>query len=152
MRNTLFVCLVLVFAIPLWAESADQQVENILDQYFIIQSALAKDSTQGVDAAARIIVKLAAVSEDRDPQISKLLVQAKTAATRIQGKNLTQTRNQFFELSKPLLVYLNRFYSGERTFYRYFCSMAKKGWIQPNKETRNPYYGSSMSTCGDLIS
>jgi hypothetical protein len=152
MRNIFYVFLVLVMTSPAWAGSADQQVENILDQYFLIQSSLSKDTTQGVDAAARNIVKLATTSEVEDPQIAKLFVQIKTAANRIQGKDLKQTRDEFFELSKPLLVYLNQFYSGKKVFYRYFCTMAKKGWIQAHKETRNPYYGSSMLTCGDLIS
>jgi hypothetical protein len=29
--------------------------------------------------------------------------------------------------------------------------MVKKNWLQPDKETRNPYFGSSMLKCGELI-
>ena len=87
-----------------------------------------------------------------DVQAKKLLKQIQTAAHQMHGKDLSQTREQFFELSKPLLAYLNQYYSGDKTFYRYFCSMAKKGWIQPDKGVHNPYMGSSMPTCGELIS
>jgi hypothetical protein len=29
--------------------------------------------------------------------------------------------------------------------------MVKKNWLQPDKSVRNPYYGSSMLTCGELV-
>jgi hypothetical protein len=152
MKKTFCFCLTLVFTILLWAGPSDRQVEGILDQYFLIHSSLAKDSTQGVDNAAKKIANLATKVGATDPQIQKLFAQVEKAANQIQGKDLKQTRDQFFELSKPLLVYLNQFYSGNKTYYRYFCSMAKKGWIQPHKGASNPYMGSAMPTCGDLIS
>ena len=44
-KKTVFVCLVLAFAGLAWAGPADQKAEAILDQYFLIQASLAKDST-----------------------------------------------------------------------------------------------------------
>ena len=152
MKKIFCFCLIFVSAGLVWAGSSDRQVESILDQYFLIQSSLAKDSTKGVDSAAQKIANLASTLGAQDPQIQKLLTQVEKAAQNIQGKNLKQTREQFFELSKPLLVYLNQFYSGNKEYYRYYCSMAKKGWIQPHKGPLNPYLGSAMPTCGDLIS
>jgi hypothetical protein len=152
MKKIFYFCLILVFAGLVWAGSKDQQVEGILDQYFVIQSSLAKDSTQGIDNAAKQIINLASTAGAADPQIQKLLTQVEKAAKQIQGKDLKQTREQFFELSKPLLVYLNQFYSGNKEYYRYFCSMAKKGWIQAHKGVHNPYLGSTMPTCGEPIS
>jgi hypothetical protein len=32
-----------------------------------------------------------------------------------------------------------------------FCSMAKGSWLQKRGEVRNPYYGSSMLTCGEVV-
>jgi hypothetical protein len=152
MKKILYFCLTFMFAGFVYAGSADKEVEGILDLYFVIQASLAKDSTQGLDLAAQRIDKIAAVKGTADPRVQKLLAQVEKAAKQIQGKDLKQTREQFFELSKPLLAYLHQFYSGKRQFYRYFCSMAKKGWIQPQKPVRNPYFGSSMLTCGNLIS
>lgn len=151
-KKTVFVCLVLAFAGLAWAGPADQKAEAILDQYFLIQASLAKDSTQGIDDAAQKIAKLAATSAAADLKVQTIFSQVEKAANQIQGKDLKQAREQFFELSKPLLVYFNQFYSGKKEFYRYFCSMAKKAWIQPTKGASNPYLGSAMPTCGDLIS
>jgi hypothetical protein len=134
-----------------FAGSADGQIEKILSQYSKIHSSLAEDSTEGVDAAAKSIQELASLLKSADPASEKLGEDIARAAQSIQGENLEQTRLEFFELSKPLLVYLNTYYSGKETYYRFYCDMAKKGWVQSEKEIRNPYYGSSMLTCGELI-
>jgi Cu(I)/Ag(I) efflux system membrane fusion protein len=31
-----------------------------------------------------------------------------------------------------------------------FCPMVKKSWLQKGDEIRNPYFGSAMSTCGEI--
>ena len=133
------------------AGSADGQIDKILSQYAKIHSSLAKDSTEGVDAAAKSIQELASQLKSVDPASAKLGEDIARAAQSIQGEDLEQARLKFFELSKPLLVYLNTSYSGDATYYRYYCDMAKKGWVQSEKGIRNPYYGSSMLTCGELI-
>ena len=33
-----------------------------------------------------------------------------------------------------------------------FCSMAKGSWLQKEKVIANPYYGSKMLRCGEIIS
>lgn len=152
MKRILGFCFAMLFACLAWAGPVDQPVENILDQYFLIQASLANDSTQGVEEAAQKIMKLAMNIQTTDAKSEKLLGQVHKAVHKMDGKDLKQTRDQFFELSKPLLVYLKQDYSGGRTYYRYFCSMANRGWIQPDKGVRNPYMGSSMPTCGEPIS
>lgn len=152
MKKIVCFCFSLMFAGLVWAGPVDKEVADILDQYFLIHSSLANDSQQGVDEAAHKIMNLAMNVQTEDAQAKKLMEQVHMAAHQMNGKDLKQTRDLFFELSKPLLAYLNQYYSGDRTFYRYFCSMAKKAWIQPAKDVRNPYLGSEMPTCGELIS
>jgi len=131
--------------------SVDGQIDGIIEQYTKIHTSLTKDSTDGVDAAAQSIQQLASQLPSTDPATEKLGAELKKAAQQIQGKDLDQSRIEFFELSKPLLVYLAQSYSGEKAYYRFYCDMAKKGWVQSEKGIRNPYYGSSMLTCGELI-
>lgn len=150
-RSILGFILLIAATSLLSAGPADGEVDKILTQYEKIHAALSSDSTEGVNAAARLIQQLAASIQSTDPASQELGGDLSEAAQRIQGKDLEQTRIEFFELSKPLLVYLNQSYSGEKTYYRYYCDMAKKGWVQSEKGVRNPYYGSSMLTCGELI-
>ncbi len=130
----------------------DAQIEKILGQYFRIQAALSADSTSGTRDAAERIAELSSQARADSPQVQKIFSDIQDAARRINGRDLKQVRLQFFELSKPLFAYLHQFYSGNMKLYRYFCSMEKKGWIQWDKEIRNPYMGSSMLKCGELVS
>jgi len=133
------------------AAPTDPQFEKILNYYFQIQATLASDSTDGIDAAGKTIDQLAVSVKTENSEIQGLAASVSAAAREIQGKDLEAARLRFFELSKPLLAYLHQFYQGEKDYFRYYCSMAKKGWIQAEKGTKNPYYGSSMLTCGELI-
>ena len=129
----------------------DQTVEKVLVEYSVIQQGLSNDSVQGIDTAAQEIGALASETRTSDSDLQALIDDVQAASSKIQGQDLEAARDTFFELSKPLLVYLNKYYSGNNSYFRYFCGMAKKGWVQTEKGTRNPYYGSSMLTCGELI-
>jgi hypothetical protein len=128
----------------------DARVEEILHQYVLIQKSLAADSTKGVEAAAARIVELAATAETLNPEKEHFFNEVKRPAQGINGSDLESARLQFFELSKPLIAYVKDSYSGQNA-YRYFCSMADKGWIQAELGAQNPYYGSSMLKCGELV-
>ncbi|MGH9339118.1 MAG: DUF3347 domain-containing protein [Acidobacteriota bacterium] len=150
MKTTFYTFLILSFTVTAWAGTADAEIEKILDQYFQIHAALAQDSTEGVDVAAREIISVASEAPATDSGVQKLFDDVKKAAQQIQGKNLDEARAAFFELSKPISAYLSNHYSGNKKYPVYFCSMSQKSWIQAEKGVRNPYYGSSMLTCGTL--
>lgn len=133
------------------AGPVDAEFETMMDHYFRIQKVLTQDSTSGIDAEAAKIVKLASSATSSDAEVSNLLADLKAAGEKIQGKDLKAARDEFFAMSKPVLIYLNKHYSGDESYFRYFCGMAKKGWVQGEKGIRNPYYGSEMLTCGELI-
>jgi len=134
-----------------WAGTIDTDVDKLLKEYFKIQTVLAKDSKNGVDAAAAQLVKLVTATKTADAKLSKIVLEIKNAAEGIQGKDLEKTREQFFELSKPFLSYLHQFHSNKDQYFRYHCPHANKAWVQDHEEIRNPYYGSSMLECGNLI-
>jgi hypothetical protein len=151
MKKTLYGILTCAVSGLAFAGPVDKPIDKILTDYFTIQSALARDTTTGIDSAASAIAQTATTIKADDPEVNTLVSDLQTAAREIQGKDLETARKNFFDLSRPLLVYLNKFHSDTASYSRFFCPMAKKGWIQPDKETRNPYYGSSMLACGQLI-
>ena len=140
-----------MMSVSIWAGPIDREIDLVLEQYARIHASLISDTTTGVDAAAQSIVKIAAGIKTAETKALGLTASVSKAARAIQGKNLEEARTEFFELSKPLLAYVYQFYSGEQEYFRFYCDMAKKGWVQDTKDLRNPYYGSSMLTCGELI-
>jgi len=126
-------------------------VEQLLDQYYVIQKSLASDSTGGVAAAATQLAKLSRQSADMEPWVKAEWTALAKAATKLQTTDLKSARIGFGELSDGLIEYLKATGAKRNPPYQFFCSMVKKSWLQPGKETRNPYYGSSMLTCGELV-
>ncbi|RYF85874.1 MAG: DUF3347 domain-containing protein, partial [Chitinophagaceae bacterium] len=38
----------------------------------------------------------------------------------------------------------------DKPVYVQYCPMKKATWLSSEKQIRNPYYGSSMLTCGEV--
>ncbi len=125
--------------------------EEIVDQYYLIHEALANDTTAGVDEAATKVARLASEAQQKSTGKNPDFQAIGRAATGLKGKNLEQARQQFFELSKPIIAELKRNPSVRKSAFAYNCSMAKKSWVQGKKEVRNPYYGKSMLKCGQPL-
>lgn len=151
MKARLTVLVGLLLGGTLWAGPVDQSIDGILKEYFKIHIALAQDSTEGTAAAAQAISRKASSIRATDHQIQKLLTQITVASRGFHDSNLEEARDSFFELSKPLLSYLNQFHAQKGRYYRYFCSMKQRAWVQSMETTQNPYAGQAMAGCGELI-
>jgi len=69
---------------------------------------------------------------------------------------LDEARKAFEPLSASLIRVAHRFgTTGKVTLYRFHCPMAfnSKGadWLQGKSDIENPWFGSSMFTCGSLV-
>ncbi len=138
----MLVLVVLLFVGSALAGSPSTQVEQILGQYFQIQKSLAEDSVNGVSQSAGAIEKII-----HQAQLTAL----SGAAARLQTNDLKTARKEFGDLSDKLITYLKTTGAKRNPPYQFYCPMAKKSWLQPDKQVRNPYYGSSMPTCGELV-
>ena len=76
---------------------------------------------------------------------------AKQAEAVAKAKDIKSARQAFKPLSNSLISPIladNK--AGKGVYHEAYCPMAKAGWLQTEKEVRNPYYGKSMLDCGDL--
>jgi hypothetical protein len=124
--------------------------DQMLAQYYVIQKSLASDSVNGVAASAAEIAKTSRQAAASSPNKAQLTALAE-AASKLSGTDLKSVRSGFGDLSDKMIAYFKA--SGAKTDppYQFYCSMAKKNWLQPDKPTRNPYYGSEMPTCGVIV-
>jgi hypothetical protein len=125
--------------------------DQLLGQYFLIHRSLASDSISGVTTSVAEIARISRQAGSGEPQAKIQLTALSGAAARFNAADLKSARNGFGELSDTLIAYLKA--SGAKTNppYQFYCSMVKKNWLQPDKSTRNPYYGRSMLECGQLV-
>jgi len=68
--------------------------------------------------------------------------------------DIEQLRKSFQTVSSTIIEMTNKFTPLSKTIYVQHCPMAdnNKGadWLSTEKEIRNPYFGSSMLTCGEI--
>ncbi len=135
--------------------------EDMFRNYYNVAAELTNDSIKDIDKSLELIIKNSIKIRDTKLDISESL-QKKLAgaagsisdsATEMKGVEIEKVRNSFKKLSQSMINYLKAFKgmikSDEKT-YVYYCPMVDATWLQKNEGTRNPYYGSSMLTCGSV--
>ena len=73
-----------------------------------------------------------------------------------ESADLETSRAAFIIVSNTLIEVAAQFgTSGEISLYRFHCPMAANNqgadWLQNKKDIENPFLGSSMLTCGELV-
>jgi len=124
---------------------AGAPMQSVLDQYIKIQTALAGDSLKGVPEATAQIASIAKTSEGAVPENIAERAQAVAKATDIKA-----AREAFKPLSTALIAAFANQKSLSGDYYEAFCPMANASWIQSGKNISNPFFGSSMSSCGEI--
>jgi hypothetical protein len=122
-----------------------EPVKSVLDNYLKIQSALAKDSTDGVATNASSIAT--AVRGDSMKMLSPEV--ANQADALAKAKDVASAREAFKPLSKSLIQYLAD-HNITDAYVEVYCPMAKASWLQNGDKIDNPYLGASMRGCGEI--
>lgn len=135
---------------------------DMAEEYLAIQTALAADSIEGIGEHAMAVSRAAAtLKEGFDPALAGVdardtdLVQAilpkvLAAATELSAaKDVKAARAAFGDLSQAMVAYRD-LVTGDGPNVAY-CPMAKKSWLQNGKQIANPYFGSSMLRCGNIV-
>lgn len=139
------------------AAAFDKAMADVVQPYLKIQDALARDTTEGVAEAAKAIGAAAAKLEPGKVTgkhaghytdvPSKL---AESAAALAGVADLAAAREAFKGLSKPLGMWATM--AKPDGIDLVYCPMAKGSWLQKTGDIRNPYHGSEMLACGEVVS
>jgi hypothetical protein len=137
------------------------QLDHVTEHYLAIQRLLASDSTQdvarnalGMAAASEEMLKHVALLEVADrADIEKATRKLHAAALKLDGRQISQDRVNFIDLSEAMVSLLKRLRPDRQRWdklYIYHCPMSKGDWIQSTPDMVNPYYGFKMLKCGEL--
>lgn len=131
-------------------ESARQQLSQLLSSYYNIKNALVSgDATSAASNAAQFLrtvntIDFKVISEGNIHILSK-------DAGKVSGtKDLKKQREYFADLSSNMAAVAKAIKLGNQPIYLQYCPMKKASWLSSEKQIRNPYYGSSMLTCGKV--
>jgi membrane fusion protein, copper/silver efflux system len=133
----------------------DVAMQPVLAEYLHVHRSLAADRDTGVASAASKIEKLVAriridVAGPRAALYREIPRELRAAAAKLrQAKGLEKVREVFKELSRPMARWASL--SKPAGVHTVWCSMAKGSWLQREKQIANPYHGSKMLRCGELV-
>jgi len=124
---------------------ASDAMEAIVRSYLDVQSRLASDKVEGIAPAARAIAAQAARMGEGGAAI------AKSAQALEQAADIKAARKAFGDLSDAVIAAAKAEGWKDLPDVKVaFCPMANRSWIQKEDSIRNPYYGTSMLTCGSF--
>jgi hypothetical protein len=125
--------------------AGSQLLATIIDPYLKIQTALAQDRMDDVRASAGEIASAATAAGAPATKMNSAAVQLASAG------EIADAREKFGTLTDSLVAYMDGLHlkapEGVRKAY---CPMARKSWLQKGDTLSNPYYGTSMPTCGEF--
>ncbi|MBS7255601.1 DUF3347 domain-containing protein [Flavobacterium branchiicola] len=133
------------------------ELQPVYDAYFTVKDALIKSDSKLTSAkAATLLTAITAVKMDKLKSnehtvwmkvMKKLTADAKSISS---TTDLKKQRETFKSLSKSTYD-LIKVSSPEQPIYKQYCPMADADWLSKEKAVKNPYYGSSMLTCGNVV-
>jgi multidrug efflux pump subunit AcrA (membrane-fusion protein) len=141
-----------------------QQLAALWKEYAALSDALAHDKPK--DAAARtaavqsavenVDMKLLTDQQVHQAWMRELANLKKVLRDLAAAKDLKTQREHFWSLSQEMQVLSLAFgFGADLPVYRHFCHMAFNNtgafWLQPDRNTRNPYFGSAMYRCYESI-
>jgi len=138
-----------------------QAMGHILNNYYAVATRLANDSIENIDENLDLIISNSRKVRDMDIDISEGLLKRlseiagkiEDSANEIKAIGLEKARERFKDLSQAMITLLKEFQGkieGAEKAYVYYCPMVDASWLQKEKGTLNPYYGSAMLKCGSV--
>jgi hypothetical protein len=141
--------------------AATGTINDLITGYLNLKNALAGDDGKQAAAAATEMgsaltkVNGSALTPDQKKIYDDVKDDIKEHAEHIDANasNIAHQREHFDMLSKDMID-LVKATGSSTSLYRDFCPMYnnKKGasWLSETKDIKNPYYGKSMPTCGEV--
>jgi hypothetical protein len=123
---------------------ASETMKAIVDSYLTIHAKLAADKTDGIKAAAANIATKAETMGANGAAIAKAAKAVGAAA------DLTAAREAFGPLSDAVIAGVRAEGQGFGDVKVAYCPMVKRSWMQKDPAIKNPYYGTTMPTCGEF--
>lgn len=134
-----------------FAQDNNAQSSALLPLYFNVKDALVGGNSSLAASKAGDLVK--ALNNADAKAISEsnrkgLLEHAEKVA---KSKDLKTQREHFAGLSTSMITLAKNSKLSTQPVYQMYCPMKKSNWLSSEKAVKNPYYGSAMLTCGNVV-
>jgi hypothetical protein len=155
MKKILF--LVAFFATAFFQNSFAQdstqqnQLSQLLTHYYDVKNALVAGNAATASTKAGDFVKTLNGIDHKIISEGNAHALLKDAGQISESKDLKKQREYFATFSDNMVALAKTVKLSTETIYLANCPMKKANWLSAEKAIKNPYYGSSMLTCGKVI-
>ena len=135
----------------------ESQCEKSLDTYFELKNALvASDEKKAASLASELREELENIESGTSDKMltvhSEKILELLTAISK--STDLENQRDHFRILSEQIIAITRNFKNFKNELYVQHCPMANSNqgadWLSQSNEVRNPYYGDTMLSCGEV--
>ncbi|SDW14537.1 Protein of unknown function [Hydrobacter penzbergensis] len=130
--------------------SDNKNVSQLLNLYYNIKDALVADNANAASAKAAEFVKTANSIDFKVISEGNINALLKDAGRISETKDIKQQRNLFANLSNNMTALAKAVKLTDLPVYQQYCPMKKAYWLSSEQAIKNPYFGSSMLTCGKV--
>lgn len=138
--------------ITIAAQKSDPTISKLYSQYIQIKDALASDNADKTSQAAENFIKIAGTIDAKLLSEGNINSLRKDASEISESRNIQKQRQFFYNLSDNMIAITKRFKLADNSVFIQYCPMADGSWLSNEKKIINPYYGSSMLSCGEVKS
>jgi hypothetical protein len=128
----------------------EQQVFKLLLPYTNLKNALVAGDAKSAVSNSTQFLKLVNTIDFKVISEGNIHILSKNATRISETKDLNKQREYFAILSSNMVAVAKAFKLSDSPIYVQYCPMKKALWLSLEKEIQNPYYGSSMLTCGEV--
>jgi hypothetical protein len=142
MRKLFFALVIMLFGYSAFT----QNTSNLLNKYISVKNALVNSDDKETRIAINIFFQTIK-SEENFTQKSELL---KATEKLNKASNIEKQKAVFNDVSIEIWKLVKNSDKVNQAVYYQYCPMKKTYWLSYEKDIKNPYYGSSMLTCGKV--
>ncbi len=151
MKKLIFTTLFSFFSIlNISAQKSDASVSRMYEDYLTIKNALVADHSDDASKAANTFIKSVSMVDYKVVSEGNLETLRKDASKIADSRSIEAQRASFNNLSKNMIALTQKFKLADQSVFVQYCPMVKASWLSAEKNVKNPYYGSSMLTCGSV--
>lgn len=134
----------------LFAQTKSTAPNQLLKSYYEVKNALVTGNSENAAANAEAFVKTANTVDYKVISEGNVNILLKDAGAISSTKDIKKQREAFVNLSKNMAEIAKVTKLSDEPIYKQYCPMKKAYWLSNEKTIKNPYYGSSMLSCGNV--
>ena len=153
MKKLIFTSLFTVLSVfTISAQKNDASITKLFQNYLNIKNALVSDNSDNASKGANEFIKSASMVDFKVLSQGNLDTLRKDASQISDSRSIDSQREIFRHLSQNMIALTKDFKLDDKSVFVMYCPMADASWLSSEKVVKNPFYGSSMISCGSIKS